>query len=171
MEASDSRIVPQKSDKVMNRRSGPSLARHVRALVAGAAACACVAAAPAMAQSEEPGQLTRALGLRTVVPPAPDFVARTRPRTMDYIPVGSPRSVPTGRPMSADQVRAEEKSLDAARQRHDRAAGRKPAPKADTSVADGMGQARKKRPVVGVCSGLACPNPGLFRARPGQPLY
>jgi hypothetical protein len=71
---------------------------------------------------------------------APDFVAKTRPGTLDYIPVGTPdrRKTPA---RTAEEVKAAEAELDAVRSQNEaaaqtaREAGATPAPKPpDTSV-------------------------------------
>jgi hypothetical protein len=107
-------------------------------LLAGALALSTAfVAAPHAARADEPGQLTRALGLRTTVPEAPDFVAKSRAPVKDFIPVHSPRAKPAGKPMVKEEVAKQEKSLDAARIRQDRLAGRASAPRGK-SVADEM---------------------------------
>ena len=74
-----------------------------------------------------------AVGLGPKIDPAPEFVARSRPAKLDFIPVGAAAE---GRPTparSADQVKATEAELEAARAANEAAAaaarqGAAPAP-------------------------------------------
>ena len=62
-----------------------------------------------------------ALGAGPQVAPTPDFVARSRPATLEYMPIGTP--VP-GRPTparTADEIKAAEAELDAIRSRNEAA--------------------------------------------------
>lgn len=124
-------------------------------------------ASPAAFAGDEPGALTQALGLRTTVPQAPEFIVKTRPKTEEFIPVHAPRNKPGGKPMTKDEVSRQEKSLDAARSRHDRLA-RRGAAEPEKSVADEMDpkapQPRAKRPPCG----LTCPNPALLPSQAGK---
>lgn len=123
----------------------------------------------AQAQSDEPSQLSRTLKIRTVPKPAPDFVVKSRPPEdrLQFIPTGSPRAVPRGQPLTPEQIRAKEGELDGLRARHDRIAGRKSAPPAPRSVADGG--AKKKVPPKPLRCVLTCPDPATTPVKPGQP--
>jgi hypothetical protein len=61
---------------------------------------------------------------RTDPGPAADFVERSRPAGLGYIPAHAPRSEPTGKALNRDQIKALEAELDAARARHDKIARR-----------------------------------------------
>lgn len=70
------------------------------------------------------------------VPPAPDFVARSRPGTLDFIPAGSPVPEPETQARSAAEVAATEAEMEALRLRTEaqgaaarRAGGTTPAPR------------------------------------------
>ncbi len=115
---------------------------------------------------DSPGWLTKLLGLRTDTPVAPDFVQKTRPKSSDFVPVHTPRVGPTSRPMSKEQVQAQEKSLDSSRRQHDQIAGRAVAAP-EKSVAEGM-DARKKQKKVPEACGLTCANPSLLPSQPGR---
>jgi pyruvate/2-oxoglutarate dehydrogenase complex dihydrolipoamide acyltransferase (E2) component len=54
----------------------------------------------------------------------PDFVTASRPRSIDYIPVGTRTAGPPTPPRTADQVKAEEAALDAVRTANEVAAAR-----------------------------------------------
>jgi|LauGreDrversion4_2_1035121.scaffolds.fasta_scaffold283156_2 hypothetical protein len=113
--------------------------------------------------AEEPGAVTKALGLRTHVKQSPpDFVTRSRPQSYDFIPVHEPRKLPAGKTMSKAEVESQEKGLDAARRQHDKATGRRTGPSTDRSVAEGMGDPKAKPKKPDAC-GLTCENPA------GQP--
>lgn len=127
--------------------------------------------APVHAQAaprEEPGPIARALKLRTSVPPAPDFVARTRPPadSMKFIPAHARRVAPPSTPMTPDQIRAKERELDGLRAKQDRLAGRASPPAAPRSVADGGAQ--KRRPPAPIRCVLTCPEPTTLPATPGH---
>ncbi|MDB5651585.1 MAG: hypothetical protein JWL62_3105 [Hyphomicrobiales bacterium] len=123
----------------------------------------------AQAQSDEPGSVSRVLKLRTVPPPAPDFVVRTRPpeTSLNYIPTGAPRPMPAGKPLTPDEIRAKEAELDGLRSRQDRIAGRRSAPRAERSAADG-GKPPKKAAAPLRCV-LTCPDPATAPVKPGAP--
>ncbi len=162
-----SAVLATKSDRLMtsSTRSIPRLAGRFTLLLAAFVAVLAFGQ-PVLAAGEEPGAVTRVLGLRTQVPDAPDFVSRTRPKTYEYVPVGGARNAPKGKVLTADEIRAQEKALDSALVRQDRIAGRKSAPKAERSVADG-GQQKKKAAAEQAC-GLTCANPALRPTRPGK---
>jgi len=63
----------------------------------------------------------------------PDFVRTSRPRSVDYIPVGTRNAGPPTPPRTADQVKAEEAALDAVRTANEAAAAQ--AAKAGSSEA------------------------------------
>ena len=79
--------------------------------------------------SENPGVkgVTDKLNITTNVPPPADFVAKSRPQSLEYMPVGV---VPPARggpaPRKPDQVKALEAEMEGTRARHDRLGGRKP---------------------------------------------
>jgi hypothetical protein len=158
-----------KFDRLMTRLPGIFNTAPARWLQAGlfALAMAFISAPNAAQASDEPSALTRALGLRTVVPAAPDFVANTRRPSQDFIPVHSPRAKPTGKPMVKEEVAKQEKSLDSARRRQDRLAGRVSAP-TGKSVADAMEPKDPKPKAKPVACGLTCPSPGLLPSKSGK---
>lgn len=126
-----------------------------------------VAGATAAGAADEPGALTKALGLRTSVPAAPEFVVKTRRETNEFIPVHAPRKKPEGKPMAQDEVRKREQALDSARKRHDRLAGRNGAAP-EASIADELEpKARRERGRTQAC-GLTCPNPSLLPSKAGK---
>ena len=121
---------------------------------------------PARAE-DEPGWLTKALGLRTETPVSPPFVQQTRPAKTDYVPVHTPRVGPASKPMTKDQVAAQEKSLDSSRRDHDKIAGRRAAAP-EKSVAEGLEQGGNRNRKPEACTGLTCANPSLLPAQPGR---
>jgi hypothetical protein len=158
-----------KFDRLMTTSSGIFQTAFARGLQTGAFAVAMAflaAPAPALA-GDEPGALTRALGMRTVVPEAPDFVVNSRRPTQDFIPVHGPRPKPSGAPMVKNEVARQEQALDSARIRQDRLAGRVSAPRGK-SVADEMEAKNvKPKPARQAC-GLTCPSPGLLPSKSGK---
>jgi hypothetical protein len=158
-----------KFDRLMTRLPGIFKTAPARWLQvnAFALAMAFISAPEAAFAGEEPSSLTRALGLRTVVPEAPDFVVNTRRPTQDFIPVHQPRPKPTGKPMVKDEVAKQEKSLDSARKRQDRLAGRVSAP-IGKSVADSMESKDAKPAPKRPACGLTCPSPGLLPSKSGK---
>ncbi len=140
--------------------------RKVLALALALATAFCGALSPARAD-DEPGWLTKALGLRTETPVSPPFVQQTRPTKTDYVPVHTPRVGPTSKPMSKDQVVSQERSLESSRRAHDKIAGRRNAAP-EKSVADGLEQGANRKTKTDECVGLTCANPSLLPAQPGR---
>jgi hypothetical protein len=128
------------------------------------AACAAMGSAHA---GDEPGVITKALGMRTSVPDAPDFIVNSRQPIADFIPVHTPRAKPPGKPMVKEDVAKQEKVLDSARVRQDRLAGRVSAP-VGKSVADEMEAKGAKPKVSRQACGLTCPSPGLLPSKSGR---
>lgn len=124
------------------------------------------ALSPARAD-DEPGWLTKALGLRTQTPVSPPFVQKTRPAKADYVPVHTPRVGPTSKPMTKEQVVSQERSLESSRRAHDKIAGRRGAAP-EKSVAEGLDQGAGRNRKPEECSGLTCANPSLLPAQPGR---
>lgn len=93
----------------MNFPSAPS----VRAILVG---CAILASAVTAGCSGNPtGDFLESSGLAPKTAPRLDFVAASRPQSLDYIPIGTPQQ---GRPTAAktaDEVKAAEAELDALR--------------------------------------------------------
>jgi len=157
----------------MTRFSGIFQTAPVRLMQVGVFALSMVffAAPRAAFAGDEPGFLTRALGLRTPVPEAPEFVVKTRRQTEDFIPVHTPRPKPEGKPMPKEEVSKQEKALDSARLRQDRVAGRESAP-VGKSVADGLDakdpKAKAKANANRAACGLTCPNPTMLPSQSGK---
>lgn len=144
-------------------------AARVSALVLAVLGGFFLALTPARADerpADGPSWLTKALGLRTDTPVSPEFVQKTRPQKTDFIPVHTPRVSPPTKPMSKEQVTAQEKSLESSRRQHDRIAGRAGA-KPEKSVADGLDERKDKTKATESC-GLTCANPSLLPAQPGR---
>ncbi len=158
-----------KFDRLMTRLPGIFKTAPARSLQVGlfALAIAFFSAPDAAFAGDEPSAITRSLGLRTVVPEAPDFVVKTRHPTQDFIPVHQPRPKPTGKPMVKEEVAKQEKSLDSARKRQDRLAGRVSAP-IGKSVADSMESKDAKPTPKRPACGLTCPSPGLLPSKSGK---
>jgi hypothetical protein len=144
----------------------PCINRKALALALALGAGCVAGAMPALAD-DQPGWLTKMLGLRTETPVSPEFVQKTRAPKTDYVPVHTPRVGPDSRPMSRDQVVAQEKSLDSSRSVHDKIAGRS-VTKAEKSVADGPVDRKKKDNKQQDCGVLTCANPSLLPAQPGR---
>ena len=139
----------------------------LRALALALALAAGFASAVGQARAEDgPGWLTKVLGLRTETPVSPEFVQKTRPKSVDYVPVHTPRVGPPSKPMSKEQVATQEKSLDSSRRQHDRIAGRAGSTP-EKSVAEGL-DARKERTKAPEACGLTCANPSLLPSQPGR---
>lgn len=91
----------------------PAPILSVRAIVAG---CGFLAAAAVAGCSGNPtGEFLESSGLAPKTAPRPDFVAATRPKNLDYIPIGTPQEGRPTPPRTADQVKAAEAELDAVR--------------------------------------------------------
>jgi hypothetical protein len=75
-----------------------------------------------------------AVGAGPTTAPTPDFVKQSRPATLDYVPVGTAAPARNTPARTADQVKATEAEMDAARARNEAAgkvavqAGATPAP-------------------------------------------
>jgi hypothetical protein len=153
----------------MTRFSGTLKTMPARWLQAGlfAVAIAALAAVGSAHAGDEPGAITKALGMRTSVPEAPDFIVNSRQPIPDFIPVHTPRAKPPGKPMVKEDVAKQEKALDSARLRQDRLAGRVSAP-VGKSVADEMDGKDAKPKARRQACGLTCPSPGLLPARSGK---
>jgi hypothetical protein len=158
-----------KFDRLMTRLPGIFKTAPVRLLQAGlfALSLALIPAPYDAFAGDEPGYLTRALGMRTVVPEAPDFVTNSRRPTQGFIPVHEPRAKPTGKPMVKEEVAKQEKSLDSARKKQDRLAGRVSAP-IGKSVSESMEPKDSKAKAKGAACGLTCPSPGLLPSKSGK---
>jgi hypothetical protein len=162
-------LLRTKFDRLMTTLSRTLKMKPARWLQASlfALAAALVLSTGAALAGEEPGALTKALGLRTTVPVAPDFIVKSRSPTQDFIPVHTPRAKPAGKPMVKDEVAKQEKALDSARIRQDRLAGRVSAPPGK-SVANEMEVKDTKLKVKRQACGLTCPSPGLLPSKSGK---
>ena len=140
--------------------------RTISALSLGLALAVCGTLSPARAD-DGPSWLTKALGLRTETPVSPPFVQKTRPAKADYVPVHTPRIGPKSKPMTKDQVVAQEKSLDSSLRVHDKIVGRQSVTPVK-SVADGLEQGANRKKKTEECVGLTCANPSLLPAQPGR---
>jgi len=136
--------------------STPSMSARCSLLVLLASGVLC---APAQAQQTHRSDPIRAMlgaaGLRANRGPMPAFVTRTRPApgSLHYIPVGGARPEPSGKPLTRDQIRAEEAGLAAVRARDDRLSGHKPVGVIALSAAGEPPVPKKKRvkPCVLTC--------------------
>jgi hypothetical protein len=105
--------------------------------------------AHAQTASDNPlAPLAKTLQQRTDPPEPQDFVRRSRPGALDFVPVNTPRPQPGGKALTRDQIMAEEASLEAARARQDKLAARRPAAKAARSAAGDpyVAPEKKKQP-------------------------
>jgi len=168
MKGDHAKVVATMSDRPMNSSLRVFVQAPTRPILWLAAVClfAQIGGLSPVAASE-PGAITKALGLRTTVPAAPDFVSKSRPKDLKFVPVHEPRIAPPGKPMAKEQVEKQERSLDAARRQHDRVAGRRSGPAPERSVADGMSE-RTAKPKAREGCGLTCDNPALQTNRPGE---
>ena len=83
-----------------------------------------------------------------------DFVEKSRPAELNYVPVGGARPEPKGKLLSLDELRAKEAELDALRNRHDQLAHRKPPTKvAYNPIAQ---EPKKKAPKKEVSCAITC---------------
>jgi hypothetical protein len=113
------------------------------------ALCLCATRA-AQAQQASRNPFSAALGALGLTPPpaapAPDFVTSTRPTThsLTYVPIGAHPAQPSSKPLSRDEIQAEEADLSALRARDDLRAGHKP-PVVDAASAAGRPVVAKKK--------------------------
>jgi hypothetical protein len=107
----------------------------------GAAGCS------AQPLSENPSVkgVTDKLNITTTVPPPADFVAKSRPPSMDYMPVGVVPPARAMKPRDPAKVKELEAEMVATRVRHDRLGGRKPPAPAKPKAA-GADKAAAKPP-------------------------
>src|SRR3712207_4386128 len=90
------------------------------------------------------------LGAGPQVAPTPDFVARSRPATLDYMPIGTPVPERPTPARTADEIKAAEAELDALRTRNEAAgaaaaeAGKTPPPEPVRIPANTSQQTRQK---------------------------
>ena len=81
------------------------------------------AATPSSAERDEPGgllgSLARQTGLRAKPVESPDFVRETRPPELSFSPVHSKRPEVPGKLLTADELKAKERELDALKSTHD----------------------------------------------------
>ena len=95
-------------------------------------------------------ELANSLGLGPKVTPPPDFVAKTRPQSLDYMPIGVPAQDRPTKARTADQIKAAEAEMDALRAQNEAAGaaaarlGETPDPK--PVVAPDKKPAKKKTP-------------------------
>ena len=81
-------------------------------------------------KGEQPGfleGLARATGLGSKPVEPAEFVRNTRPSDLNYIPVHSKRPETPGKLLTADELKARERELDALKASHDSIGGRPPA--------------------------------------------
>jgi hypothetical protein len=104
----------------------------VAAVGLGAAGCS------AQPLSENPSVkgVTDKLNITTTVPPPADFVAKSRPTSVDYMPVGVVPPARSMKPRDPAKVKELEAEMEATRMRHDRLGGRKPPATAKPKPAD-----------------------------------
>ncbi len=76
--------------------------------------------------------VARSTGFATEAPQRPDFIAQTRPATLEYVPVGTAAPERT-KPKTADEVKRAEAELEALRKRHAAQAGAAPRAKTPTN--------------------------------------
>jgi hypothetical protein len=90
------------------------------------------------------------LGAGPQVAPTPDFVARSRPATLDYMPIGTPVPERPTPARTADEIKAAEAELDALRSRNEAAGaaaaelGKTPPPEPVRLPANTSQQTRQK---------------------------
>lgn len=89
-----------------------------------------------------------AVGVGAGPPPAntPEFVTRTRPSTIDYIPVGTSAPARPTKARSADEVKAAESEMDALRANNEAAANAARQDGASPLPAPAAGPSPKPRP-------------------------
>jgi hypothetical protein len=110
-----------------NALIGRKMLRGVLTAAAISALAACVT------ETNPVREAATAVGFGPKIEPAPDFVARSRPAKLDYIPVGTTAPNRPTPARSVDQVKAAEAELEAARAANEAAAaaarqGSSPAP-------------------------------------------
>lgn len=126
-----STVGPSEFQKRSARRNGRG-----RVVVASAGAVLLALMAGGCARSAEEGgsapRLVKSLGFATDVPPAAPFVAATRPPpgSLDYLPIGTPRAEPPGKPATKEQVEARMREADALKPRREAVAASRPTPQA-----------------------------------------
>ena len=90
------------------------------------------------------------LGAGPQVAPTPDFVARSRPATLDYMPIGTPVPERPTPARTAEEIKAAEAELDALRSRNEAAGaaaaelGKTPPPEPVRLPANTSQQTRQK---------------------------
>lgn len=94
---------------------------------APAALLALLALAPAAAQDGPLDSLATSVGQRSKPVEPAGFVRDSRPSDLNYLPVHSKRPEPKGKLLTADELKAQERELDALRATHDKAGERRPA--------------------------------------------
>jgi len=93
-----------------------------------------------------------AAGAGGVPSPAPDFVARSRPQSLDYVPVGTAKTGPAAPARKPEEAQAVEAELDVLRARTEaeaaalRAAGASPPPAAPSAIPPTPAQKKPVRP-------------------------
>jgi hypothetical protein len=119
-----------------------------------ALAATLIGGAPAALRAQDAapaGPLGSALGVLGFTPehPAatPDFVRRTEPsdKNLDYIPFGAARSEPSDKPMTRDEIQAEEARLSGVRASDDRRVGHRPPTVVARSAAGEAPKPKKKK--------------------------
>ncbi|MBM1172700.1 hypothetical protein [Microvirga arabica] len=81
----------------------------------------CTAASLAGCNSNPVRDVATSLGAGPQVAQTPDFVARSRPATLDYMPIGTPVPERPTPARSAEEIKAAEAELDALRSRNEAA--------------------------------------------------
>ncbi|WP_200879383.1 hypothetical protein [Microvirga sp. BSC39] len=108
------------------------------------------AAAVAGCNSNPVRDVATSLGAGPQVAPTPDFVARSRPATLDYMPIGTPVPERPTPARTAEEIKAAEAELDALRSRNEAAGaaaaemGKTPPPEPVRLPANTSQQTRQK---------------------------
>lgn len=113
----------------MNRRPAFALSLAILALGLAPAFAQGTGSAPARAKAEEQGALeglARSTGLGSKPVEPAGFVRDSRPADMNYIPVHSKRPEAPGKLLTAEELQAKERELDALKANHDAIAKRSP---------------------------------------------
>ena len=113
--------------------------------LAPAVLLAVIALAPAAAQDGPLDSLATRVGQRSKPAESADFVRNSRPADLNYLPVHSKRPEPKGKLLSDDELKAQERELDALRAAHDKAGERTPV-KAAYKPLKAPGQPKKTQP-------------------------